>query len=244
MEQDMVNLKVGGRQFRVHKELLCYYSAYFHNTLKGSFKEAQENAIELNDVDDPTFSAFMNWLYSGCLKRVTRPEDVDDGRILGDPEYLSLYVFADRFDVRELRVEVMFAVQLSYTAYGQLPSLELAGEAFERLPETSLFCKYLTELIAHTWKPSDEDDEERTGKILERLPGKFIARIMLDQAKRLSAVDNNPPHRYEAAWCQFHEHTSEKESHTCKKRQTRHIKRTNDTKAEYQQRAGKKQRTV
>lgn len=48
--------------FIIHKELLCDSSLFFSAALKGNFKEATDQKIELLDGDIATFEHFQIWL--------------------------------------------------------------------------------------------------------------------------------------------------------------------------------------
>lgn len=56
MRDDVVKLKIGpeGREYFVHPGLLVCHSEYFARALTGNWKEAEENAISLYDVDCET----------------------------------------------------------------------------------------------------------------------------------------------------------------------------------------------
>jgi hypothetical protein len=53
----------------LHKSFLNYYSEYFHNDLRGAWKEAKEKTIPLVIVEPGTFKILANWLYSQELLR-------------------------------------------------------------------------------------------------------------------------------------------------------------------------------
>jgi hypothetical protein len=44
-----------------------YYSEHFRKALSGPWKEAEELAIYLNDVEPAVFSMFVEWLYTQRL---------------------------------------------------------------------------------------------------------------------------------------------------------------------------------
>jgi len=54
--QGMVLVKVGPKSVHhhVHKALLVHHSEYFRNSLTGPWTEAQEQVINLNDVEPST----------------------------------------------------------------------------------------------------------------------------------------------------------------------------------------------
>jgi hypothetical protein len=56
MTKGIVTVKVGtdSVEFHVHKALLVRHSEYFKNALNGSWEEAKENVVTLDDVDSGT----------------------------------------------------------------------------------------------------------------------------------------------------------------------------------------------
>ena len=51
-----------------HKIILASQSEYFDRLLFGEMREAHEDEIQLNDVDNvEAFQLLMNYAYSGCL---------------------------------------------------------------------------------------------------------------------------------------------------------------------------------
>ncbi|KAF2804160.1 uncharacterized protein BDZ99DRAFT_368935, partial [Mytilinidion resinicola] len=107
-DQTIVTLKVGpdAQSLSIHREMICQSSKYFTKAFKGGFKEAEEKCITLKDVEVLTAQRFMHWLYTNTL------EDEDGGET-GELSSLSaldlarLYVLGDRYDVPELRNQIM-----------------------------------------------------------------------------------------------------------------------------------------
>ena len=77
----MVRVGPNAQPFHVHKDLLCYWSKYFHNTFNGSFREANEEEITILDVQPRTFKIFMGWLYTQDLML---DKDIEDTLTPGD----------------------------------------------------------------------------------------------------------------------------------------------------------------
>lgn len=99
----MVTIRVGVETapFHVHYKMITHHSPYFRSAFDGSFKEAHNKSIKLDDVDPWMFKIFMGWLYTQeiacdksdisipegtlrpnqpsilCLKRVSDPEHRD-----------------------------------------------------------------------------------------------------------------------------------------------------------------------
>ncbi|KAF2102670.1 hypothetical protein NA57DRAFT_71658 [Rhizodiscina lignyota] len=60
---DVVTVKVGDKltPCSLHRVLLCAHSKYFENAFTGSFKEARDREIKLEEVGLEIFVSFMNW---------------------------------------------------------------------------------------------------------------------------------------------------------------------------------------
>ena len=63
----MVRVGLNAQPFHIHKDLLCYWSKYFHNAFNGSFREANEKETTILDVQPRIFKIFMGWLYTQNL---------------------------------------------------------------------------------------------------------------------------------------------------------------------------------
>lgn len=77
---EIVKVQVGGlptnKTFCVHKGVLRFYSGYFDRALGGSFLEAKNGVIKLNDEDPSTFEMFQYWLYTRRFHHVSRSRDL------------------------------------------------------------------------------------------------------------------------------------------------------------------------
>jgi hypothetical protein len=50
-----------GTEYRVHKALLIEHSEYFEKALKGSWKEAEEGVVKLEDVEHGVCKWSWKW---------------------------------------------------------------------------------------------------------------------------------------------------------------------------------------
>lgn len=71
----MVRVGPNAQPFHIHKDLLCYWSKYFHNAFNGSFREANEKEITILDVQPRIFKIFMGWL---CTQNLMLDRDIED----------------------------------------------------------------------------------------------------------------------------------------------------------------------
>lgn len=105
--KDPVTLIVGAdkESYTAHKDLLCFYSDFFHAALNGSFREAAERKIELPDTEVEVFEAFQVWLYTRKLTDNNVSTKVY-------PEYhllVKLWLFGDKYQIPLLQNRTMDA---------------------------------------------------------------------------------------------------------------------------------------
>lgn len=79
----MVTVKVGpsGKEFHIHKGLICYYSEYFRGAFKGGFQES-EGVVKLDDDRVDVFQCFVNWLYTGKVVGQEKKFELKDNKDL------------------------------------------------------------------------------------------------------------------------------------------------------------------
>ncbi|KZM25047.1 hypothetical protein ST47_g3795 [Ascochyta rabiei] len=57
-----------GVKNHLHRALLIRHSEYFKKALNGSWKEAHEGVVRLNNVESGPFNIFGDWLYTGEIQ--------------------------------------------------------------------------------------------------------------------------------------------------------------------------------
>lgn len=93
-------------KFGVHKGILIRSSAFFRAALTGTFKEATEGTVTLQEDSPKVFGVFVSWLYTGKLENT-----VDEiPTPCGSNRLAELYIFADRYDVPILRNDAIDAL--------------------------------------------------------------------------------------------------------------------------------------
>jgi hypothetical protein len=60
-----VEFSIGNKIINAHRNILCCRSAYFRALLLGDFREKNQTAIELTDVDYETFVELLFFIYTG-----------------------------------------------------------------------------------------------------------------------------------------------------------------------------------
>ncbi|KAF2142406.1 uncharacterized protein K452DRAFT_297701 [Aplosporella prunicola CBS 121167] len=184
IDQSMITLLIGPEEkaFNIHQALLCYWSRYFCNALSGPFKESQKENLKVPDVEVEVFEFAFNWLYTTNLSN----ELFRDEGILA----AKLYVFADYYDVREMRNCLMNLMYEEYNVTaGDLPGYDLVLFAFEYLPQNSMFCRFLLDNYTCNFAP--DHDKKTPGDIekRDRLPLSFLMPLMLQLAEETNGRD-------------------------------------------------------
>jgi len=74
-----VSIKAGeaGKEFRVHKNLICDQSPYFERAFNGGFTEGQSGQVVLQDTQEYALRIVLTWLYTGRLEYVPAAEGSD-----------------------------------------------------------------------------------------------------------------------------------------------------------------------
>ena len=153
-------------KFRVYKEVLTYHSEYFCRALSGTWKEAVEGRVVLEDVEAPicefaptkrtkhnefTDTAItplvefaVNWMYHGTLPKTPGEWcEVIEGVPLKDADTLPLqvYILCDRLAIDELKI----AVNNNFVDMFRTRTVSYEGIifAFKNLPADNSLLDYL-----------------------------------------------------------------------------------------------------
>ncbi|ORY16121.1 hypothetical protein BCR34DRAFT_611716 [Clohesyomyces aquaticus] len=132
---------------------------------------------------------------------------------------LDLYIFADRYETRHLRNDIMTTLGDYDDKLQQYPGLEPVAKAFDNLPASSTFCQYLVMQNALCWDP-DRDSEEFEGKLYKSLPPEFLFQVMIINTRRANS-ENCPETPFFDELndrCTFHEHWDEGQKRRCRDR--------------------------
>ncbi|KAL1629713.1 hypothetical protein SLS56_005368 [Neofusicoccum ribis] len=166
IDQTIVFLKIGPdkKVFSVHKEIFSRQSPYFSALFSGHWKEGKKKSVTLNDADPDAFGIVMNWKYTDHISKA-----------LVDNTLVQAYIFADRYDVPELRQRIalrFYDLYYSPKRTRWLPSFETIICAFDNLPESSKLCKVFIDPYGDYWESSEDDDNEK--EMRKRLPMSFV----------------------------------------------------------------------
>ncbi|KAG9568538.1 hypothetical protein KCU71_g3053, partial [Aureobasidium melanogenum] len=200
---EVVNTRPGenGKLFSavVHKELLCYFSAYYTAALKGGFAEAQKKTVTLYLPYD-RMTDLVSWLYS-------------DKIIAVDPKELcELYAFADEKMMLAFRRSIMTKLIES----NELDQMEEDTMSYvKRLPENCGLFRYLVDYWVGVWARTDYRTEMAEWDSDGRIPRKFFY-AALEKFAGLSVQDRPREEQGDhksclAIACNYHEHPNKTE---------------------------------
>lgn len=86
-----ITLKVKGKEFRAHRNILAARSPVFMAMMTHNTQEKNTGIITIEDVDPNLFTDFLNYLYAGKTEN------------LNSDNVRTLYVTADKYQVDELK---------------------------------------------------------------------------------------------------------------------------------------------
>lgn len=238
------------KPFYVYKEILCFYSKYFQNAFDGSFREADDRELVLDDIDVQTFRHVAQWLQNRGNIDETNAEAVVESlqmatssvnRIptsqgpnsnersesaLPGLQYtfdsadvlLNLYVFADRYDIRHLRNDVMDVWrrdEINMELFGgtELPS-HVFLRAIQSTPSRSKLYQYLLKRYAMSFNWHTAAGRAYLRGIWDQLPSEFTLEFFCEQSRAVKA-SKRPLYKDFYGWCFYHEHEGKDESTIC-----------------------------
>lgn len=91
-------------RFEVHQDRLCEESTFFKAAFTSNYKESSEKSIQLPEDDVDTVEMFVQWLYNHHQCSLFRGPWDEDGEYLTPS--IRLLVFADKYDIRRLKIHV------------------------------------------------------------------------------------------------------------------------------------------
>ena len=145
---NIVQIVVGpeAKVFNLYKQILCDASSYFNAALKGDFKEAHEQNINMPDEDVDTFTCFQIWLYSKEL-----PLTDISGEELDEVDFVDLYIFGEARDIPEFQNAVMDAL-ITKDATSTAVTTGAIRRIYEHTSKTSPLRKLILDFVLHYLK--------------------------------------------------------------------------------------------
>lgn len=138
-----VNVGPGKDTFSLHRGLLCNASSFFQAALRGGFKEAVDQAIDLPEEDKDNFKRFQLWLYSGELFG-TQESDAD----ITFEVLVDLYIFGEARGIPHLQNSAITAI-ISKGDRAEIIPIDLIYKIYDGTPEKSLLRKLFVDWCAH-----------------------------------------------------------------------------------------------
>lgn len=151
------------------------------NTSKTPDEDRHSTATNLRDAD------FANWSFSTLV---------------------DLYLFADKYDVLQLRIDSLDAIhKKNSSCIHFLPSIYAVSKALENLPSSSGLYRYFQDVYSYEWDLRGYADAQ-LGEIEELLPKGFLLRVAIrnGSALRKFTTIKSPKPPYEDGLCSYHGH--------------------------------------
>ena len=146
-------------RFQLHKDLLVNKCpTFFAPALDGSFREAQEMAIDLPDDDPEAFLLFVDWLYSGRMPvipsepkwyKLGTENHISAGLVEAEQAYHTLYYMAEKWCLENLRDKIIDRIRKFHdeTKTAIHPDLIIAG--YRNTSEISVLREYLCRALSY-----------------------------------------------------------------------------------------------
>ena len=136
----------------------------------------------------------------------------DDEEAIITTALIDLYILADRFGVRELRVTTMDRLQEQCSdPSGNVVPFELVSRAFDNLPPSSPLRTWLVQVFASNWNPRDDDAERAESR--RNLAKDFLLEVLAATASRINEQEVDMCY---FDMCYFHEHETWEELKVCR----------------------------
>lgn len=119
-EDSDVVIRVGDQQYPAHKVIIRALSSVFQAMLSHDMTETNEGIIDIPDCDPYIFRDFLRYLYTGKLDNIT------------NENAFELYHIADKYDVKELRMDCVDFISGNLTLDTICDAISLATRHCER----------------------------------------------------------------------------------------------------------------
>ncbi|CAE7193345.1 hypothetical protein HRS9139_08941 [Pyrenophora teres f. teres] len=209
-------VKVGADKttYTLYRSLLVEHSEYFKKALTGTWKEAREGVVILQDVECIVFEVFIDWLYTQRLpKEIDSSADETGCQPAGDSLLLQVkaLIFGDRIVSPNFHQAVRDATINGLIGRGAPPYYFSIGYAFDNLPDDHPILDLIVEVQCREF--SESMDTEDNGEIKGRaaLPNDFLIRVMI----RYSSFKENGWPESVINPCDYHGHVSEEDREKC-----------------------------
>ncbi|KAI9733919.1 MAG: hypothetical protein M1834_002574 [Cirrosporium novae-zelandiae] len=178
----------GERRFYVHENILRRRSSFFCAACDGPFQQGQEKTIHLPDAKPTTIAHLIYWLYNSRLPYAQFAKD-----FLPWSTLVELWVAAHRYDIKELRRDVLLALIDKRTDASnhddenddeeplERPPTEVLVWGFNQAPADSLFrdiMVFLCLVYMREGKVSQLEELDDTNLMNERFVRQFSKHLI------------------------------------------------------------------
>ncbi|THX20640.1 hypothetical protein D6D11_10729 [Aureobasidium pullulans] len=268
----MATIIVGSqkKKFGVHQALICDRSQYFNKAFTGSFQEAETGIVELKDVSPVLFQIFVGWLYYDKLIYTVLDEgssvaedfenletsieiDLDGPDVVDqDPStwpyhvIIELYMFADRFDIKALRIDTLDVFiestlknqrTMLISSYRYIWTYTHVSSPLRKFVVHDLAYHSVYEEGARWWLGLPKEMLIEVLTTLGRRVPTTLCKVCYKKGLEKNEVKDPKEHGmckvqdiapYKLDLCFYHEHTSEEERNTCRNRREKMVKEASD----------------
>jgi hypothetical protein len=213
---DLVTVKIGPEKktYSVHASFLTYHSEYFRAALNGSWKEAEDRVVTLEDVEPDAFEVFVDWLYTQQIPAELK-EQLDNFATTDAAAKLlfGAYSLGDRVSTPAF-CQMINNLTVDYYISGASAQWGTITDAFDILPPRCPILRALVDIHCWLWNPDDDDEGEKM-ELLLASPREFLGRAI----RRYSEKAQNDSDWFlqgKLPLCDYHEHASDEERKKCK----------------------------
>jgi hypothetical protein len=218
----MVTVKIGPEHamYRIHKALLVHHSNYFRKALRGSWKEAEEGQVVLDDLEPAAFDVFVDWLYTKKIPETQQQwltlepnEDFYDYNCRMNMLRLKAYVVADRLGSQEL----LEMINNNYVDDNcdSPPWYKEINYAFSNIPSNRRILKLIVAAHCTYSRPNDDKQWADQTELGDILPLEFLLQVL----KYYQQMVEDRSWEEQLYACPFHEHVTDEERQECSQKE-------------------------
>ncbi|CAD0090382.1 unnamed protein product, partial [Aureobasidium mustum] len=187
LSHETVDIYVGQENTKwvLHEKLLCHRSKFFRNIFYNK-ENKNSGKLGLPDEEDGPFKTFVGWLYSG---HTPTPESEKDLTLL-----LDLYLMAEKWEIRDLTLEVLKSVRNWYKLSDTYPALRRVQYIYANTDLESPMRQLLISAVARNLVTSESGMPPQWDKAL-RKNGQLAVDIIIAMQKWNLEKDSIPDAR-------------------------------------------------
>ena len=134
----------------MHRGLICHHSTFFRAAYEGGFLESTTGICHLPDEDPVIVEAFLNWLYTRRVSRLSVKEYSNSTKLLEEYTHLfALCIFADVRGVAALQNAATDAL-FELAAYTWQFPFAAVGFVYDNTAPRSVIRRFVVDLVLRT----------------------------------------------------------------------------------------------